>query len=260
MNWADIAVCAGGTTSLEVLYMQLPSITLTLADNQTGVVDALEKQGLSSSLGWYKELTSKKIADAIENLILNDREEQLNKMAKLDIGKGKTRVVKAIKQLLFHNCQLRPATINDLMDLFHLSNERAVRENSLTPEEIMLSNHEEWFQKKLNDEQCVFYIVKDANNQFLGQVRFDRNKNKDYTISIGLGKQLRGSGLGSAIIAKATEQLCCDRQVNKIIAIVKPSNIASIKSFEKAQYQQKIEEKIERQTESDRNLELVFQR
>jgi UDP-2,4-diacetamido-2,4,6-trideoxy-beta-L-altropyranose hydrolase len=68
MAWADCAVIAAGTTSLEIAYMGLPSLVVTLADNQIKVAAAMHAQGVAESLGWYESLTSSDIAHAIRKL------------------------------------------------------------------------------------------------------------------------------------------------------------------------------------------------
>jgi UDP-2,4-diacetamido-2,4,6-trideoxy-beta-L-altropyranose hydrolase len=71
MAWSDLAIIAGGSTTLEVAYMGLPSLVLTLAENQTATVIAMQKLGIAESLGWYNVLDAKAIAFAL-NRLAND--------------------------------------------------------------------------------------------------------------------------------------------------------------------------------------------
>lgn len=68
MAWADFAVIAGGSTSLEVAYMGLPALVLTLADNQAAIAVAMQKSGVAESLGWYNTLTADTLATALKRL------------------------------------------------------------------------------------------------------------------------------------------------------------------------------------------------
>lgn len=68
MAWADIAVIAGGTTSLEVAYMGLPSLVLVLADNQVPIADAMQSMGIAESLGWHNRVSPDTIAVALDRL------------------------------------------------------------------------------------------------------------------------------------------------------------------------------------------------
>ncbi|MBN2124745.1 MAG: UDP-2,4-diacetamido-2,4,6-trideoxy-beta-L-altropyranose hydrolase, partial [Deltaproteobacteria bacterium] len=50
MAWADMAVCAGGTTCWEMAFMGLPNLVIVTADNQAGVAEALQRRGCSVNL------------------------------------------------------------------------------------------------------------------------------------------------------------------------------------------------------------------
>jgi len=238
MQWADLAVCAGGTTSLEILKMQVPSLTLTLADNQEKTAQALEEKGFSQSLGWVDQLSSSALATAIEELALISYPTQIHHMQNLQMKNGKAAVVQEIKQLLFSEYQLRSATVEDRENIFQLSNEPTVRECCCNSETIEWDSHCKWFMEKLNDKRCCFYIVTNCNGHFLGQVRFEEEPVDPgvYTISISLGKKMQGCGFSSAIIKKAEQQLRKERDVKKITAVIKRGNEPSIKAFRKASY------------------------
>ena len=70
MAWADLAVSAGGSTCWELAYMGVPALAITMADNQLAVVKGLEKAGVVVNLGWYHNLSSGKIARAVQNLAM----------------------------------------------------------------------------------------------------------------------------------------------------------------------------------------------
>ncbi|MBR1580833.1 MAG: UDP-2,4-diacetamido-2,4,6-trideoxy-beta-L-altropyranose hydrolase [Selenomonadaceae bacterium] len=64
MNGADLALCAGGTTTWERLFMELPSIMTAIADNQSGG-SALASVGFVEYLGRADEVDVEKIVRAI---------------------------------------------------------------------------------------------------------------------------------------------------------------------------------------------------
>ncbi|MCX6953958.1 MAG: UDP-2,4-diacetamido-2,4,6-trideoxy-beta-L-altropyranose hydrolase [Verrucomicrobia bacterium] len=51
MVWADVAVSAAGSTAWELACLGLPSALIVVADNQTGIAAALEREGVSLNLG-----------------------------------------------------------------------------------------------------------------------------------------------------------------------------------------------------------------
>lgn len=131
------------------------------------------------------------------------------------------------------------ASKKDIKDIFNLSNDLIVRKNSLNTELILWQDHVDWFNKKIKDKNTVFYVVKDLENNFMGQVRFDKNlnKNSEYIISLSLVEEARGKGLSPLIIKKSSEKLHKQLGINNIIAYIKKDNFISLKTFSKNKYE-----------------------
>lgn len=68
MAWADMAISAGGSTNWELALMGLPSLIISLADNQTPNAIEMGAQGIVSYLGWHQHITSTEIIRAIETM------------------------------------------------------------------------------------------------------------------------------------------------------------------------------------------------
>jgi len=62
---ADLAVGAGGTTSWERCCLGLPTVAVTLADNQLLINQTLSADGAVNHLGWYRDLSVSTLCDAI---------------------------------------------------------------------------------------------------------------------------------------------------------------------------------------------------
>lgn len=98
MTWADIAVSAGGSTCWELLYMGVPTIILTVADNQEGIARGLKEHGAAENPGWVDALGSGEIAALLERVIIDKksrRQMSVNGRGLVD-GRGAERVVQAI--------------------------------------------------------------------------------------------------------------------------------------------------------------------
>jgi UDP-2,4-diacetamido-2,4,6-trideoxy-beta-L-altropyranose hydrolase len=76
MAWADIAVSAGGSTCWELAFMELPAITLALADNQRPIADLLHKRGIVTNLGWHESVTVGQLAATLAP-VLRSRDQRL---------------------------------------------------------------------------------------------------------------------------------------------------------------------------------------
>ena len=95
MAWADLAVCAAGSTCWEMAYLGLPNIVLSLAENQKAIGRALDRQGCSVYLGWCGDVTRGRIAEAISELLADkDLRERMRQCGRGFIdGLGAKRVV-----------------------------------------------------------------------------------------------------------------------------------------------------------------------
>jgi UDP-2,4-diacetamido-2,4,6-trideoxy-beta-L-altropyranose hydrolase len=70
---ADLAIGAGGSTSLERCCMGLPSLVVVLAENQRIIVTSLERIGAIKSLGDATDITSNSVAAALKAIVADDR-------------------------------------------------------------------------------------------------------------------------------------------------------------------------------------------
>ena len=100
--WADLAIAAGGSTNWELAFMGLPSLVITIADNQKAIAAELDRQGVIINLGWHQDVTIDKIGVAVQKLIGDhDKRETMSKEGqKLVDGNGTRRVVSSMMGML----------------------------------------------------------------------------------------------------------------------------------------------------------------
>jgi len=145
-------------------------------------------------------------------------------------------IEKTVHEKIQEKIIVRPADILDIHNVFELSNDPIVRNNSFLQEKIVWENHELWFTQKLNDPQTIFYVIKSGCDDFVGYVRFDPEGELKHRISIHLRAHYRGKGLGKTIIEQATELAISHGLTATVYAYIKEENVPSLKSFEKAGY------------------------
>lgn len=73
MAWADVAITAGGSTCWETAFMGLPTLLLVLAENQRGIAEKLDEEGLTVTLGWHGAITSSIITQVLYQLCMDNR-------------------------------------------------------------------------------------------------------------------------------------------------------------------------------------------
>lgn len=97
MSKADLAFGAGGTTTWERCCLGLPSVVISLAQNQVPIASALEETGIVNYLGHHDSVSSmdlKKVLMDQLNLGFNSRMSDASR--KLVDGKGAQRIVEVI--------------------------------------------------------------------------------------------------------------------------------------------------------------------
>src|SRR5690606_1406709 len=94
MQWADVAISAGGSTVWEMCLMGLPMITIVLADNQLFSAQTLAQYGASVNLGWYTEARKDTIITTLERLCADGNQRAAMSAAgrQLVDGRGAERV------------------------------------------------------------------------------------------------------------------------------------------------------------------------
>ncbi len=102
MAWADLVIAAGGSTNWELAFMGLPSLVISVADNQIAIAKELNQQGVVSYLGWYQQVEPTQISEVVQNLIGDQakREEMSLKGRKLVDGKGGKMVISELSNML----------------------------------------------------------------------------------------------------------------------------------------------------------------
>ena len=238
MASADVALGAGGSATWERMAIGLPSIIITVSDNQIELIKDLDQDGCLKWLGNLNQGNEQMIYCALLDIIKNPKKliEQSCSCQKLIDGKG----AGIVAQLLLTGpsieaLTIRKATKSDLMLYWNWANELEVRENAFSQEFIELENHKKWFNKKLNSNDSILILI---GSEFgaIGQVRFDRS-DSCYTIDYSLARQYRSFGLGKKILSMAIDYLKCEESFT-LIGKVKVNNQPSIKVFKSLGFRQ----------------------
>lgn len=101
-QWSDIAVCAGGTTALELAAMGVPIVVVSLADNQLATAQRLEELNVACFVGSASEVRIERLRDAISTLLVDSekRRAMVKAGSELIDGRGPSRVVEVLRARL----------------------------------------------------------------------------------------------------------------------------------------------------------------
>ena len=138
---------------------------------------------------------------------------------------------------------IREATADDCEDVFCWRNDPFTRAMSRSSDPLDWSVHTSWYAASLSNPQRQLYICERAGTK-LGLVRFDLNDELDCAeISVELAPEQRGQGYAPRCLLMAIELfLGAFPDCVEIEAVVKTTNPASLKSFERAGFQRRGEQ------------------
>jgi len=231
---ADLAIGAGGTTSWERCCLGLPSLVITLAENQKPIVVELDKQRLVCWLGHHDMVSEHSLKTTLKDVL--DTEgvaDTSNRCRDVVDGKGAERVAATV--LLNSNTHLnaRLACVDDEDLLLHWANDPLVRQNAFNPSVIATEEHRIWFYKSLRDpDNCRIYIVETAVEGLpIGQVRFERSDG-GWEIDLALDAAARGRGLGKKLLQITIKSFQRLMSGTLVFGRVKKDNLASQKVFD----------------------------
>ncbi len=126
----------------------------------------------------------------------------------------------------------REVVVQDAKILYNWVNEKEVRNNSLISKPIKWEDHLAWLKNKIENINSKIFIFFNEQEP-VGQVRLDLDDNY-WTIDFSVSTSFRGRGYGKFILQKIIET----GEFEKFKAVVKTTNIGSIKVFRKLGFEE----------------------
>lgn len=128
---------------------------------------------------------------------------------------------------------LRPANDRDRKQVFDWANETQTRANSFHQEKISWEDHVKWYDRMMHAEDVQLYIAMDFMKP-VGQIRLNIEDHVG-RISYSVDEECRGEHLGQRMLALLEKETA--GKITRLIAEVKPENMASRRNFEKLGYE-----------------------
>ncbi|WP_422342902.1 GNAT family N-acetyltransferase [Parasphingorhabdus sp.] len=225
---ADLALGAGGVMLWERLCLGVPSLVISIAQNQQAQIDAMINAGAIRFLGEHDRVTPATIACAVNALATDKAGCKAIAEAGRNLvdGRGASRLVSWIRALAL---AIREVKTDDASDLLNWrTDDRNWQHNFANSEKPDFDAHMGWFSKKLADPNCVFRIAMRGTNP-VGVVRFDINSDDNSAyLSIYLVPEWHGRKMGLPVYLAAERELRrCRPNVDKIISRIHSANTAS---------------------------------
>lgn len=233
---SHIAVGAGGVSALERCLVGVPSVVLSIADNQVEPARGLCEAGAALYLGSVEESSERAISTAITLLLESDELRRSLRSAGLRLVDG--RGVERVSTHLLGSTRaitLRRAGADDADMVFPWRNAASTRRYIHDPRPLELPAHRAWFAARSADPDCDLLIAS-ASEVPCGVLRFDISGARA-EVSIYLDPSATGSGVGAAVLHAGSEWLARQRpNVSLIEATVLTGNDASARAFAAAGY------------------------
>ena len=227
---ADLTIGAGGTTTWERMCLGVPSVVVSIAENQNPACEKLGRDGLINYLGAQASLKPGVIRAAVLEVVSSYSSvfDQIAKGQILVDGRGCERVAEVMCPSAESDLVVRLAKSDDCVEFFNWANDPAVREQSLTTLTIQWEDHKRWFAEKISSASCEIYVL-EASGLPVGQVRFEKSGDVA-EINYSLDRIVRNRRWGSLIL-KLALTLFGQKNMLTLMARVKKSNAASASVF-----------------------------
>ena len=228
MSEADLALGAGGVMLWERLCLGLPSLVISVAQNQRPQIDTMAAAGAIRFVGNHAEVTPGTIAQAVTTLAADEpaRRALARTGRKLVDGRGALRVAAWIRALALG---ARDVQLDDAEDLLNWrTDDRNWQHNWEEAEKPDLAAHVAWLEARLANPDCVFRILT-RGDEPVGIVRFDLGDGGGSAyLSIYLLPAWHGQKLGLAVYLAAERALRRSHPgVRHIVSRVHRDNMAS---------------------------------
>lgn len=229
---ADLAIGAAGVTTWERCCLGLPTLVVTLAENQKPIAEYLANIKTIYWLGHCDDVDVTEFSKALRKFLSGEELRDYSARAfDLVDGLGAQRVVNKLLTYDEEALNARPVNKNDEFLLFCWANDPEVRANSFSQNLINLEEHHFWFKSCLKNSNCKFYIVEGINHAPIGQVRFQKEDDK-WLLHYSLSASFRGKCKSKSVLLAAMTTFFNDVGNVSIQAKVKDHNVRSIRVFQ----------------------------
>lgn len=244
---ADLAFAAGGSSAWERCCLGLPTVLVEIADNQRDVARSLAEAGVVVRAGVLDAASDATLIEAVRTVASDPVyvAEMARRAALICDGLGAARAANAAAALFDGRAPrvtLRPATRADGGAMLAWQSELGARRFAKTPRVPAPDEHFAWLDRRLADPLAGPFEIIEADGAPAGVLRFDREADGAYRISILVAAAHQGRGVAARAL-RAGGRLLVDAELR---AEVLAGNDASHRLFQAAGYVRTADEEYRR--------------
>jgi len=225
----DLAILPASGVLIEALATGCMVIAGRYAENQKFVYGNFKNAGFFLDAGNFAQ---EEVREAISRALT----QPLSGRKVID-GNSKERISKIFKEIQRESSiKLRYAGKEDLKLTFRWAANPSIRRFSFQQHKITITEHTDWFLRKINHPYCV-YLIGETGSKPFGSIRFDI-EDTEAIISFLVDPAFHGQGLGLLLLKKGIENLMFEKElkyknIEAISGFVMKPNIQSIKVFDR---------------------------
>jgi UDP-2,4-diacetamido-2,4,6-trideoxy-beta-L-altropyranose hydrolase len=237
MRESDLAIGAGGITTWERMCLGLPTILVSIAENQAAACRDLATAGLARYLGSEAEASVEVLRDALRASIASPGalDAQAAEGQALVDGLGAARVAEVMFPTPTESLRLRRARAEDASNFFAWLNDPEVRRQSLNSGPVAWSQHRAWYSARLASAASRLFVL-EAGDLPVGQVRFD-HEGGESRVDYSIDPLFRGRGWAIPLIRLGMRE-AAGAWDGTVRAEVKEGNVASCAVFRKLGFEE----------------------
>ena len=221
---ADICIGASGMSMWERCCLGLPSLTITIANNQKKITKETSDLNISQELSISTIKDKEKLTAVVSNLIYSPKKlQKLSKNSfKICDGLG------AIKVVNFLEAKLKKVEVSDSKRLLSWRNKKFIRENSLNKKKIDEKSHKIWIKNTQNSKNGIWLIYAEGNID-IGHCSAIYISKKNVSWSFYIGEKNFSPGCGIRMLVFFLKKLFFEEGISKIEAKIMLDNQKSKK-------------------------------
>jgi UDP-2,4-diacetamido-2,4,6-trideoxy-beta-L-altropyranose hydrolase len=198
MSGVDFAIGAGGVTAFERCCLGLPSIIITLSDNQRLTARGLHRRRAALYAGDVSEISVQSIVESINHIDSRVYAAMHEASREVCDGRGVARVVDQVAGFAENSIVLRPADFSDADLLLGWRNDEATRVASRSSVFVDEKSHFDWLQLAISDPLKKVMIAQWWGIP-VGVVRADERDNRA-ELSWTVAPEFRGLGMAKRML------------------------------------------------------------
>jgi len=230
MARASIAVGAAGVTAWERCCLGVPTILVTIAENQKPGAAALARECAAIWVGEAGSISSDTIAAALRTLYAAPSlvTALSHRAAALVDGRGTGRIARAMASAPI---TVRTATADDCLPVWEWRNAEQTRRYFHDPAPVPIDDHRRWFARSLQNPRRAL-LIGERSGEPVGVLRFDKRDDAVALVSIYLIPGREGKGEGTQLLLAGHDWLARNwPDVTAVEAEVLHANKASSAAF-----------------------------